>query len=180
MLNCPKLSAPGNDHNVTQPVICISPQLQRRTSNAYMYSASILEIIVDRRPLALRHTLLLPIHLRYLSRGCSHVRLLIIPHADESWESQTDSLLSINAFLTARFIPWTQRQVGSLDFPDVAWLEPDVGLVLITRGVGVEGFRAVDGDGGKLGVEFFEDSFAEAGADVADSFVGVGSGITAG
>jgi hypothetical protein len=147
---------------------------------AYIYSTSILKIVVDRRPLILRHTLLLSIHLRHLSRSSSHIWFLIIPHADKPWESQTDALLPINAFLTSRFIPRTQRQVGSLDFPDVARLEPDVWLVLVTRRVGVEGFRAINDDGGELGVEFFEDGFAEASADVADGFVGVGGGIMAG
>jgi hypothetical protein len=147
MLNCRKLSAPGNDHNATSQLYAFPHNCNAIPAmHICTYSNSILEIIVDCRPLTLRHTLLLPIHLRHLSRGCSHFRLLIIPHADESWESQTDSLLPINAFLTTRFIPWTQRQVSSLDFPDVARLEPDIGLVLITRRVGVEGLRAVDDD----------------------------------
>jgi hypothetical protein len=44
----------------------------------------------------------------------------------------------------------------------------------------IEGFGAIDGDGGELGVEFLEDGFGEAGSDVADGFVGVGVAVVAG
>ena len=46
--------------------------------------------------------------------------------------------------------------------------------------MGVEGLGAVDDDGGELGVQFFKNSFTEAGADVADGFVGVSCGVVAG
>jgi hypothetical protein len=46
--------------------------------------------------------------------------------------------------------------------------------------VGVEGLRAVDDDVFELRVELFENSFGEAGSDVADGFVGIGCGIVAG
>ncbi len=52
--------------------------------------------------------------------------------------------------------------------------------MLITRRVGVEGFGPIDDDGGQLGMQLFKDSFAEAGADVADCFVRVGCGVVAG
>jgi hypothetical protein len=52
--------------------------------------------------------------------------------------------------------------------------------VLVARRVGVEGLGAIDGYGGELGVEFFEDGFAEAGADIADAFVSVSRCIVAG
>jgi hypothetical protein len=52
--------------------------------------------------------------------------------------------------------------------------------VLVAAGVRVEGLGAVDGDGGELGVQFFEHGFREASPDVADGFVGVGFGTVAG
>lgn len=45
--------------------------------------------------------------------------------------------------------------------------------MLPARGVRVEWLGAVDDDFGQLGVQFFEDLLREAGADVADGFVGV-------
>jgi len=45
--------------------------------------------------------------------------------------------------------------------------------------MGVEGLGAVDDDGGELGMQFFEDSFTEAGTDVANSFIGVICGVVA-
>jgi hypothetical protein len=52
---------------------------------------------------------------------------------------------------------------------------------MLTPGtVTVEGFGAIDGDGGELGVEFLEDGFRETGSDVADGFVGVGVAVVAG
>lgn len=44
----------------------------------------------------------------------------------------------------------------------------------------VERFRPVDDDVFELGVQFFEDGFREARADVADGFVGFGVGVVAG
>ena len=52
--------------------------------------------------------------------------------------------------------------------------------MLAAGGVGVEGLGAVDDNGGELVVELFEDLFGEAGADVADGFVGVGGSVVAG
>ena len=46
--------------------------------------------------------------------------------------------------------------------------------------MGVERFGAVDDQGGEFGVESREQGFGEAGADVADGFVGVGGGVVAG
>jgi hypothetical protein len=46
--------------------------------------------------------------------------------------------------------------------------------------VGVEGLGAVNNDSGELGVQLFQDRFAEASANVADGFVGVGCGVVAG
>jgi len=51
--------------------------------------------------------------------------------------------------------------------------------VLVAGGVRVEGFRAVDDDVFELCVQLFEDRFRETGANVADCFVGVGSGVVA-
>ena len=65
MMKYLKLSALSNDHNASQPVICIP--YNGNAGQPCIYSTLILEIIVYRRPLTLRHTLLLPIHLRHLS-----------------------------------------------------------------------------------------------------------------
>jgi hypothetical protein len=46
--------------------------------------------------------------------------------------------------------------------------------------VGVEGLGTLDDDFGELRVEVLEDLLGEAGADVADCFVGVGEGVVAG
>jgi hypothetical protein len=43
--------------------------------------------------------------------------------------------------------------------------------------VGVEWFGAVDGERGQLLVQFFEEGFREAGADVADGFEGLIAGV---
>lgn len=138
-------------------------------------TTSILEIIIHRRPLILRHTLLLPIHLRNLPTTRRLIRFLIITNLDESREPQTNTLFAsgVNAFLAASFISRTQGQVGGFHFPYVAGLEPYVWLVLAAAGVGVEWFRTVDDDFGEGCVEFFEDLFGEAGADVAYGFVAV-------
>lgn len=79
-------------------------------------------------------------------------------------------------------VPGTERQIGGLDLPDEAGLEPDVRLVLVAGRVGVEGFRAVDGVLGlaELSVELFEDGVGEAGADVADGLERLGGGVVAG
>lgn len=52
--------------------------------------------------------------------------------------------------------------------------------MLVDGGVVVEWLGSVDGDGGELLVEVFEDLFGEAGADVADGFVSVVVWVVAG
>lgn len=97
-----------------------------------MYSTHlILKVIINRRPLTLRHTLLLPIHFNHLSRTRRHIRLLIIPDLNKPRKPQTNALLSpsLKALLTSSLIPRTERQIGSLNLPDDFGLEPDVGLV---------------------------------------------------
>lgn len=146
------------------------------------FRPSILKIIVHSRRLILRHTLLPPIHLSNLPTRRSIHSLLIIPHADEARESQTNTLLTrgVDALFATGLVARAEGQVSRFDLPDVAGLEPDVGLVLRSRGVGVEGFGALDNDFRELGVEVLEDLLGEAGADVANCFVGVGEGVVAG
>lgn len=107
---------------------------------------SILEIIIHRRALILRHTLLLSIHLRNLPTTRRLIHLLIIPNLDKPRKPQTNPLFArrINALLTASLVPWTERQVRRPDFPHVARLKPHVRLVLAARGVRVEWLGAVD------------------------------------
>lgn len=66
----------------------------------------ILEIIIYRGTLVLRHTLLLPIHLGNLSTRRRHIRLLIISRLQVSRESQTDTLLTlrIHVFFQASLV----------------------------------------------------------------------------
>jgi len=143
---------------------------------------SILEIVINSRPLRLGHTLLLPIHLRNLSATSCHIRLLIISNLDKSGEPQTDSFLStvVDTFLAASFVARAESQVCGFDLPDVLGLEPDVGLMLGRAGMRVEGLGPVDGYIFELRVEFLQNGFREASADVTDSFVGVGGGVVAG
>ena len=46
--------------------------------------------------------------------------------------------------------------------------------------MGIERFGSIDRVLFEEGVEFFEDGFGEAGADVADCFVGLLGGVVAG
>jgi hypothetical protein len=141
----------------------------------------ILKIIINRRPITLTHTLLPLIHLGNHPTRTRLLRLLIIPQSNKPRKPQTNPL-SIRArqYIRRSFVPWTQRQIGSLNLPDEFGLEPDVRLVLVAGGVDVEGFGAVDDERLELGVEVFENRFGEAGADVADCFVGLGGGVVAG
>ena len=70
---------------------------------------SILEIIIHRRTLILRHALLLPVHLRNLPTTRRLIRLLVIPNLDKPREPQTNALFTrwIDAFLAASFISRT-------------------------------------------------------------------------
>ena len=52
--------------------------------------------------------------------------------------------------------------------------------MLVARGVGVERLGAVDYDFRQLRVEVLEDLLGEAGADVADGFVGFRGGAVGG
>lgn len=82
--------------------------------------------------------------------------------------------------MAASLVSGTQGQVRRLHFPDVFRLEPHIGLMLVTGGVGIEGFGAVDDNFFELGMEFLEYSFGEPGPDVADGFVSVGVAVVAG
>lgn len=142
----------------------------------------ILKVIIHRRPLILRHAFLLAIHLGNLPTRRRHIRLLVIPDLQEPGKPQTDALVAarVHALLAAGLVARAEGEVGGEDLPDVAGLEPDVGLVLVDGGVVVERFGSVDGDCGELLVEIFEDLLGEAGADVADSFVSVVVWVVAG
>ena len=142
----------------------------------------ILEIIIRRRPLTLRDALLLPVHLSHLSAAGRLVRLLVVADLDKPGKPQADALLParIHPLLHTRLVPRAERQVGRLDLPDIARLEPDVGLVLPARAVRVEGLGAVDDDLRERTVQLLEHGLAEARADVANCFVRVGAGIVAG
>lgn len=143
---------------------------------------SILEIIIHRRPLALRHALLLAVHLGHLPTARRLIRLLIITHLDKPRKTQTNALLTrrVDTLLDAGLVPRAQRQVGRLDLPDVAGLEPHVGLVLPARRVRVKRLRTVNDNLRELLVQLLEHGLAEARADVADCFVAVGRGAVAG
>lgn len=142
----------------------------------------ILKVIIDRRPLALTHTLLLPIHLGNLSAVGRLIRLLIVSQLDEAGKSQADTFLRsrIQTLLTTRFVSRTQRQICRLDLPHISRLKPDIWLVLIGRRMGIEGFGAVDDDVFELGEELFENRFREAGTDVTNSLVGFRGRVIAG
>jgi hypothetical protein len=107
---------------------------------------SILEIIIHSRALTLRHTLLLPVHLRHLPRARRHIRFLVISDLDESRKAETNPLLPIYTFLTTRLIPRTQRQIRRLDLPNILRFEPDIRLVLVAAGMGIERLWTVDDD----------------------------------
>lgn len=153
-------------------------------------SISILKIIISRGPLIFRHTLLLLIQLHHHPTRCRLLRFLILPLLDKSREPETYSLsptptpgvarVIIAQDIAAGLVARTQGQVGGFDFPDEAGFEPDVWLVFRDGGVSVEGFGAVDDCVAELGVEVFEEGFGEAGADVADCFVGLAGGVVAG
>jgi hypothetical protein len=92
----------------------------------------VLEIIIHRRSLILRDTLLLAIHLRDLTTRGGLIGLLVITYLDEPGETKTDALFArrIYAFLPPSLVTGTEGQIGSLDFPDVSGLKPDVWLML--------------------------------------------------
>ena len=93
----------------------------------------ILKVIINRRALILANTLLLPIHLRHLPTTRRLIRLLIIPNLNKPREPQRDAFLTalINALFASSLVSWAECEIGGLDLPDVFWLEPDVGLVLV-------------------------------------------------
>ena len=165
----------------------------------------IFKIIINSRPFVLRHTLLLLIDFSNCPTGGRFLGLLVLPLLDETWEPQTDPLpggssTTVTTTSATRVVigiitvaeqrqmigcgsvPGAERQIGRLDLPDEAGLEPDVRLILVAGRVGVEGFRSVDDVLGlaELGVELFEDGVRETGAYVADGLKGLGGGVVAG
>lgn len=142
----------------------------------------ILEIVVRRRPLALGHALLLPVHLGHLPAAGRLVHLLVIADLDEPREPQADALLAagIHPLLHARLVPRAERQVRRLDLPDILGLEPDVGLVLPAGAVRVKRLGPVDDDLGERGVQLLEHGLAEPRANVAHCLVRVRARVVAG
>lgn len=135
-------------------------------------SSSILEIIINRRALVLRHALLLLIHLHHHPAPRRLLGPLILPFLDEAREPEADALAAgVAEGVAPGLVAGAEGQVGRLDLPDEAGLEPDVRLVLGDGGVGVERFGPVDDAGREAGVQALEHGLGEAGADVAHRFV---------
>lgn len=54
----------------------------------------VLKVVIHRGTLVLCHALLLAVHFGNLPTCCSRIGLLIITHADEARESETDALIA--------------------------------------------------------------------------------------
>ena len=145
-----------------------------RTINAKNQMISlILKIVINCRTFVLCHALLLAVHFSNLSACCSSISLLVITHADKAWESKADPLAAggINTFMGTSLVAWAEGQVCCLDLPDISRLEPNVRLMLATRGVRVKGLGPVNGDSRELFVEVFQNLLGKPSADIAYSFV---------
>jgi hypothetical protein len=112
----------------------------------------VLKVIVDRGALALGDAFLFAIHLGDLAGRGGHVGRLVLADADEAREAQADALVArgVDGLGAGGLVAWAQGQVGGLDLPDVARLEPDVGLMLAARQVRVEGLGPLNDDRAEL------------------------------